>query len=89
MAVLRCRIDQWIEADPARSMNGLARDLGYVSPNGLRKALAPDHGPNLAVLLRLAGALGYRSIEELFGDFTTTPWIEELRRPVRREGDAA
>lgn len=60
-------------------MNGLARNMGYASPNGLRKALARDHGPRLDVLLRLAGALGYRSVEELFGEFGTTPLIEELR----------
>jgi hypothetical protein len=77
--LLRSRVDNWLAADPGRTMNGLARNMGYASPNGLRKALAPDHGPRLEVLLRLAGVLGYRSIEELFGDFGTTALIEELR----------
>lgn len=84
--LLRNRVNQWIEARPERTMNGLARTLGYASPNGLRKALAPDHGPHLGVLLSLAGVMGYRSIEELFGEFGTTLMIEELR-PLGDRGE--
>lgn len=73
------RVVDWIAESPSRSMNGLAHDVGYLSPNGLRKALKAENGPHLKVLLHLAGVLGYRSIEELFGDFGTTSAIEELR----------
>ncbi len=79
-AALRQHVATWVDEDSAnRSVNGLARSLGYRSPDSLRKALASDDGPKLRVLLGLASALGYRSIEELFGAFGTTGPIEDLR----------
>jgi hypothetical protein len=60
-------------------MNGLSRLVGYTSPNGLRQAMAHQEGPRLETLLQLANLMGYRSIEELFGEFGTTEPIEQVR----------
>lgn len=55
------------------SLSELARRVGYGSPSGLLAAMTGKTQPPLHVLVGLAAELGLHSIEELFGDFGTSP----------------
>lgn len=77
-AALRDRIAELVERNDT-SVTALGLKLGY-SRGGLRNSLQSKDGPKLSVLLELAAHLELRSIEELFGDFGSTPLIDALLR---------